>query len=205
MAHDKQSHVSFLSDRELQAFLQSPKTLPLQDAVILATKPPQKSKNLFGLSSSFSDAPIKPQTILWIDTTKRPEIRDLARVHAIDGEGTFTFTWSFINEGRPDCYFVLHVAMQTPVRVSFRVPIFMNEWASLIDTVSQTSSLSLLAGPPFNWRDLVKRIDPVELEARIHTQSGGGITLSFDEDMKSELRQHFEDHIVALARLLGLG
>ncbi len=205
MANNHQSPLLFLSDKELQAFLQSPKTLPLQDAVILATKPPQQSKSLFGLSSSFSNAPIKPQTILWIDTTKRPEIRDLVRVHATDGPGTFTFTWSFINEGRPDCYFVLHVTMKTPVRVSFRVPIFMNEWSSLIDTVSQTSSLSLLGGPPVNWHDLVKRLDPVEVEARIHTQSGGGITLTFDEDMKSELRQHFEDHIVSLARLLGLG
>ncbi len=121
MANNHQSPLLFLSDRELQAFLQSSETLPLQDAVILATKPPQKNKNLFGLSSSFSDAPIKPQTILWIDTTKRPEIRDLARVHAIDGEGTFTFTWSFLNEGRFDCYFVLHITMKTPVRVSFRV------------------------------------------------------------------------------------
>ncbi len=205
MANNHQLPFSFLSTKELQAFLQSPKTLPLQDALILAMKPPQQNKGLFGLSSFFSHTPLKPQTMLWIDTTKRPEIRDLARVHATDGPGTSTFTWSYINEGRLDCYFVLHVAMKTPVRVSFRVPIFMREWFSIIDTVSQTSSISLLAGPPVNWRDLVKSLNPIELEAMIHTQSGGGITLTFDEEMRSELRQHFEDHLVAIVRLLGRG
>ncbi len=205
MAHDKQPHVSFLSTKELQAFLQSPKTLPLQDALILAMKPPQQKKGLFGLSSLFSDALLKPLTMLWIDTTKQPEIRDLARVHATDGPGTSIFTWSYINEKRLDCYFVLHVSMHTPVRVSFRVPIFLREWSNLIDIVSQTGSVSLLSGPPVNWRELVKTLSPIELEARIHEQSGGGITLTFDEDIKSELRQHFEQHIEAVVRLLGRG
>jgi len=205
MAYDKQSHVSFLSTKELQAFLQSRETLPLQDAFIMSMKPPQKSKNLFGLSSIFSTTPIKPLTMLWIDTTKRPEIRDLVRVHTIEGPGTSTFTWSYINENRLDCYFVLHVSMHTPVRVSFRVPIFLREWSNLINVVSQTGSVSLLAGPPLNWRELVKTLSPIELEARIHEQSGGGITLTFDEDMRQELRQHFEQHIEAIVRLLGRG
>lgn len=198
MAHNHQSPVLFLSTKELQAFLQSSKTLPLQDALILAMKPPQQTKDLFGLNSSFSDAPTKPQTMLWIDTTKRPEIRDLARFHATDGPGTSIFTWSFLNEGRLDCYFVLDVEMKTPVRVSFRVPIFFNEWSNLIDVVSQTGSLSLLAGLPVKWREFVTTMNPIELEAKIHTQSGGGITLTFDEDMRRELRQHFEKHIEAL-------
>ncbi len=200
MAHDK-----FLSNKELQAFLQSRETLPLQDAFIMAMKPPQKSKNLFGLSSIFPHTPIKPLTMLWLDTAKRPEIRDLARVHTTDGAGTSIFTWNYINEGRPDCYFVLDVSMETPVRTSFRVPIFLNEWTPLIDVVSQTGSVSLLAGPPVNWRELIKTLSPIELEGRIHAQSGGGITLTFDEKMTHELRQHFEQHIEAIARLLGRG
>ncbi len=203
MANNHQSSASSLSTKELQAFLQSPKTLPLQDALIMAMKPPQQSKGLFGLSSLFSNAPIKPLTMVWIDTTKRPEIRDLARVHATDGSGTSVFTWSYINEGRLDCYFVLDVAMETPVRVSFRIPILLREWSNLIDVVSQTGSVSLLAGPPVQWREFVNRVNPVELEAMIHTQSGGGITLTFDEDMRSELRQHFEDHLTAIVRLVG--
>lgn len=200
-----QNNESFLSDRALQAFLQSSETLPLQDALILSLTAPQPNNSLFGLSSIYPDAPIKAQPMLWIDTTRRPEIRDLARVHKTEGPGTSVFTWAYINLNRLDCYFVLHVTMKTPVRVSFRVPIFIREWSSLIDAASQTGSLSLLAGPPVNWRELQRTMNPVELEAAIHAQAGGGITLSFDDRMKRELRQHFEKHIKAIVRLLGRG
>ncbi len=98
MANNPQPPLLFLSDKELQAYFQSPETLPLQDALILAIEPPKPDKRLFGLSSSFAHTPLNPQMILWVDTTKRPEIRDLPRVHATDGSGTFTCTWSFINE-----------------------------------------------------------------------------------------------------------
>ncbi len=205
MANNPQPPLLFLSDKELQASFQSPESLPLQDALILAIEPPKPGKRLFGLSASFAHTPIEPQMILWVDTTKRPEIRDLPRVHATDGPGTFTCTWSFINEGRLDCYFVVHIAMTSPVRVSFRVPIFIREWYTIIDTVSQTGSISLLAGPPVKWRELPKSLKPVELEEMIHIQSGGGITLTFDDETRHELRQHFEDHLVAITRLLGRG
>ncbi len=95
--------------------------------------------------------------------------------------------------------------MHTPVRVSFRIPIFIREWYTIIDTVSQTGSISLLAGPPVNWRELQTTLNPVELEATIHSQAGGGITLTFDDEMKRELRHHYENHTKAIIRLLERG
>ncbi len=95
--------------------------------------------------------------------------------------------------------------MKSPVRVSFRIPIFIREWYTIIDTVSQTGSISLLAGPSIKWRELLKSLTPIELEDMIHIQSGGGITLTFDDETRHELRQHFEDHLVVIARLLGRG
>ncbi|HYU75166.1 MAG TPA: hypothetical protein VEL31_21060 [Ktedonobacteraceae bacterium] len=205
MSDNNQRYKPYMSDKELRAFFESSETLSVQDALILAMTPPQQNGRLSGLSFTFPDAPFPPQTMLWVDVTKRPEIRDLARVHATEGPGTSTLTWSYINESRLDCYFVFHVVMHTPVRVSFRIPIFLREWYTIIDTVSQTGSISLLAGPPVNWRELQTTLNTVELEATIHTQAGGGITLTFDDEMQRELRHHYENHVEAIMKRLGRG
>ncbi|MBA2395798.1 MAG: hypothetical protein H0V70_23980 [Ktedonobacteraceae bacterium] len=205
MPDNYEHYKAFMSNKELQAFLEAPETLSLQDALIVAMTQPQPNGQLSGLSFTYPDAPYKPLTMLWLDISKRPEFRDLARVHATEGPGKNTLTWTYINQGRLDCYFVLHVVMRTPVRTSFRIPIFVREWSKILDTVSQTGAISLLAGPPVKWRDLITTLDPVALEETIYTQSGGGITLTFDDEMKRELRDHYEQHIKAIIHLLERG
>jgi hypothetical protein len=165
-------------------------SLPLQDAMILSIVPPQKG--LSRLLATMSPTLPKAISLVWLDMSKRPALRDLGRVHMTEGEGEAIFTWMYIDEDKEDCYFVLNVNMQKPVRETFRVSIRMQEWAMLVDILSATGSLSILAGPPVAWRQLIKTMESAALLQMIHDQAKGDVTLEMSKETVVELRRHYE-------------
>ena len=109
-----------------------------------------------------------------------------------EGEGEAVFKWVYIDEDKQDCYFVLNVDMQKPVRETFRFPIRMQEWAALVEVISRTGSLSILAGPPVAWRKVIQTMEPAALLLMIHNQAKGDVTLEMGKETISELRRHYE-------------
>ncbi len=177
----------FTSRQEAMRYLAE--SLPLQDALILGMIPPQ---NRSGYPEA-NTAP-KPLSLVWLDMSKRPALRDLSRVHATEGDGEAVLTWVYIDEEKEDSYFVLNVQMQKPVREVFRFPIRMKEWALLVEAISTTGSLSILAGPPVTWRRLIRTMDPTAtaLLQMIYDQARGDVTLEMNQKTVTELRQHYE-------------
>ena len=175
----------FTSRKEGERYIAE--SLPLQDAMILDVVLPQGEQNQF-----LEKVGDKVLSLVWLDMSKRPELRDLARVHATEGEGESIFTWVYIDEDKEDCYFVLNVKMQKTVRETFRFPIRMQEWAPLVEVISRTGSLSILAGPPVAWRKLLPTMEPAALLQMIYNQARGDVTLEMSVETRSELRRHYE-------------
>ena len=62
----------------------------------------------------------------------------------------------------------------------------------LVDVVSTTGSLSILAGPPIAWRQLIQTMEPEALLQLIYDQARGEVTLEMDNETRLELRRHYE-------------
>ena len=153
--------------------------LPLQDAMIVGGFTPSS-----GLPPTM--------VFLWLDITSMPELRDLSRVHKTDGDGDCVFTWTYVDEERPlQTHFCLDVDMRTPIHTFFRVAIPLQKWEQLIDLISQTGTLSFLAGPPLPWRELLQKISSAQLLQQIY-EAGGDVTLTLAEETRRELRNHYE-------------
>ncbi len=175
----------FTSRREAKRLIAE--SLPLQDAMILGVVPPQD-----GPGRLLADELPPALSLVWLDMSKRPALHDLGRVHMTEGEGEATFKWIYIDEDKNDCYFVLNIEMHKPVRETFRVPIRMQEWAALVEVLSTTGSLSILAGPPVAWRKLIQTMEPAALMQLIHNQARGDVTLEMNKETVAELRRHYE-------------
>jgi hypothetical protein len=174
-----------MTDQELQALLRE--TLPLQDALVIGMIP----STPLG-AQLFAEIQPKVTSVVWINTAKRPDFRDLGRVHATEGEGTVIFTWTYIDETCTESIFVLAVEMLRPVQTSFSIAIPLPEYAALIEIVSWTGSLSLVSGPPIEWRQLIHQIPLESLMEKIHQQGGHDTTLTMGKETITELRSHFE-------------
>lgn len=180
----KDEHFGSMTDGMVQALLRE--ALPLQDALVIGMVPPD-------LPPARVLAGLLPQivTVVWIDTAQRPDIRDLGRVHAVEGEGEVTCTWTYIDETRQESCFVLAVAMLTPVQVSFSIAIHLPEYTALMEIVSRTGSLSLVPGPPIEWRRLIHQLPPESLLERIY-QQGDDTMITMSRETTAELRRHYE-------------
>ncbi len=161
--------------------------MKLQDSTIIGMIPPN---NAVGKLLSKSFPPVV--TLVWVDASKRPDIRDLGRVHATEGEGEGIFTWMYIDETGPESYFVLNVDLQKPVRVSFRLPIRMIEWSAIVEVVSRTGSLSIVPGPPIKWREMLKTMKPEDMLLKAYEKAGADTTITMNKETIRELRQHYE-------------
>lgn len=95
----------FTSRKESKRYIAE--SLSLQDAMVIDVVPPQGERGRF-----FEKVGSKTLSLIWLDVSKRPELRDLARVHATEGDGESIFTWVYIDEDKENCYFVLNVRMQ---------------------------------------------------------------------------------------------
>jgi hypothetical protein len=72
--------------QELQAFINE--SLEVQDAMLGTLVKPNQG------GTYVASELIPPMSaLLWVDMTKRPELRDLARLHRTDGDGESVFTW----------------------------------------------------------------------------------------------------------------
>jgi hypothetical protein len=185
MNGSKREQPFFTSRKEAKRYIAE--SLPLQDAMVLGIVPPEQ-----GPGRLLANTLPKAISLVWLDMSKRPALRDLGRVHMTEGEGEAIFSWVYIDEDKDNCYFVLNVDMKKPVRETFRFPIRMQEWAALVEVVSTTGSLSILAGPPVAWRQLIKTMKPEELLQMIYGQAGGEVTLEMDNETVAELRRHYE-------------
>ena len=181
----RDEHIGSMTDRAVQALLRE--ALPLQDALVIGMVPPD-------LPPAQGRAGLLPQvmTVVWIDTAGRPDIRDLGRVHAVEGEGEVTCTWTYIDETRQESYFVLAIAMLRPVQTSFSIAIHLPEYAALMEIVSRRGSLSLVPGPPIEWRRLIHQLPPESLLERIYQQGGDDTTITMSRETTAELRRHYE-------------
>lgn len=183
----------FTSRRESKRYIAE--SLQLQDALILGIVPPKE-----GIGRQLANALPEAMSFLWLDMSKRPALRDLARVHATEGEGEAVFKWVYIDEHKQNCYFVLNVNMQKPVRETFRIAIRMQEWAALVEVISTTGTMSIFAGPPIAWRQLIKTMEAPALIHLIHEQSRGDVTFTFSQETVTELRRHYEAWIEHFAK-----
>ncbi len=181
----KFEHYSSITDEMMQALLRE--ALPIQDGLIIGMIS-QDSPITQGEEKSLPQI----MAVVWIDTTQRPDIRDLGRVHAMEGEGEIMCTWTYIDEMSPESYFVLAVAMQRPVKISFSIAIHLPEYAALLEIVSRTGSFSLVPGPPVEWRRLIHQIPFEGLLDRIYQQGGDDTTIMMSRKTTAELRRHFE-------------
>ena len=55
---------------------------------------------------------------VWMDTTDRPDLADLGRVHQQEGDGDVLLTWIGLDMDTPQRALLLHVAWQRPVTTS---------------------------------------------------------------------------------------
>ena len=169
---------------EAKAYLAE--ALPIQDAMIIGVVSPDVKQTEEG-------GGLLPETLslIWIDATARPDIGDLARVHALDGSGEGDFVWVYIDEHLPDSYFVLNVHLYKPVRVTFRIAFRMLEWYTLLKSMASTGTLSLVVGPSVRWRELAQRMEPAQLLEIIGRSGGGILGLLMNKVTRSELQHHY--------------
>jgi hypothetical protein len=170
----------FVSDQQREAYLAQ--SLHLQDALVIGIIPPPEATGE------------APQIIAlgWVDTSGRPDIRDLGRVHATDGAGEVRCTWAYVDEWLPESYFVFHIDMLRPVQTSFRIAIHLPEYGALLEVISATGRLSIVSGPPLPWRRLIHTTPPAELLEQVYLSGGGDVTISMARATCAELRRHFE-------------
>ena len=76
-----------------------------------------------------------------LDVTGRPEVADLARVHAVEGVGDLSTSASIVHDT-----LLLQVRMTSPVRAEFTVPLHCVEHRLLLEDIAQAGCL-LLATP----------------------------------------------------------
>jgi len=133
--------------QELRTFIQE--SLEVQDVMLGALVKPVQG----GLYTASNLIP-PMSALLWVDMTKRPELRDLARLHRTDGDGESVFTWVLTKDPTTGiAYFILHVKMLRPVRVSFRIRFPMPDEQMVIEAIIQSGRVLLLEGPAPAWRE----------------------------------------------------
>ncbi len=170
--------------QELQAFIQE--SLEVQDAMLGALVKP-------GQDGTYSaSAHIPPMSaLLWVDMTKRPELKDLARLHQTDGEGESVYTWVLTQDPTTGiAYFILHVKMLRPVRVSFRIRFPMPDEEEVIEAILQSGRVLLLEGPAPAWRESAGTMSQLQLLETIFRN--GDVSMHLPKDNVGFLSNLFE-------------
>lgn len=178
---------SFLSDQEKARLLRE--VLPLQDALVLSAR---------------SWIPFRSTVIgvfVWCDLADRPDVRACIRVHARGGEGDAELTWMVLDlQDPPASQFLLRVQALRPVRATFTLAIPVNEWSRLLKILARTGVLTVLPGPPLNWRDLLPQLGPKALLREIDRRRGAGFQIDFKGTTQTYLRELYRQWAVFRSR-----
>ncbi|SRR5579884_462266 len=169
---------------ELQAFIQE--SLEVQDAMLGALVQPGQG----GMYTASAQIP-PMSALLWVDMTKRPELKDLARRHQTDGDGESVFTWVLTQDPTTGiAYFILHVKMLRPVRVSFRIRFPMPDEEAVIEAIAHSGRVLLLEGPAPAWREQMGTMSQQQLLETIFQK--GDVSLYLPKDNVGFLSNLFE-------------
>ncbi|HSL59177.1 MAG TPA: hypothetical protein VK866_15125 [Acidimicrobiales bacterium] len=111
-----------------------------------------------------------------LDVSDRPDVADLARVHALEGVGDVRTAAAVRTVGDPADWLIrLDVAVDRPVRCRFHVVTGLVASLGLLRDVADTGLLVIATGEPEpGARWLAVEIDRPQLAEVLATVSGGG-------------------------------
>jgi hypothetical protein len=127
-------------------------------------------------------------SIIWIDSSDRPDLNVLGARHTAGEDGFAICTWFYAGAGERKMIIGLRIEMRQPTRIVFHLAFKVEAYYEQLSTIARYGKFWIVPGPPPNHLRGTIEMDAPTLVRQVINYCGEGLMIELEPHLVEELR-----------------